>query len=640
MTIQTLVYSMTAIEIERKKYLEAYYDNEADANRQMSFANAAAAIYMLVIWIFYLTGFFKTHSNITVILINIFFPIGILVLFSPLLYALKFKKQLRRPNYKYFVLYSFVFVIAVLNVILPKHSAIAWALCIFMTNHYYNPKVGLVVFISVAIASLFAMFGGMFVGEFDANLLFGNEIMGTINTQEIFANGPSARFEMLKKLYDMGNGFFDLDYNRFLGSVVFYYFPRLVILVLVYLVSRALNKRTYHLLMNEINVNSEQQKTKTELEVAKEIQLATLPNEISTSRDIEIVAELKAAKEVGGDFYDYFKIDDDHTAIVVGDISGKGIPAAMFMMKTITCFKNLVAPNKTPAQILKEVNATLFDNNRSQMFVTCFLAIINEKTGELKFANAGHNPPIIGSNEKFRYLKCNPGFILGGLKDAFVVDEKIMLQPGESITIYTDGITEARNAQGGFYGEDRFLKFMNSREFTCVVEIHHALKDDLAKFTDNFEQSDDITVMTMQYSGDESFYLEKSFDGKMENISGGLEVIEKFCDEHGMDIGFKNNLLVVADELYSNIVKYGYENKGGEVFTRLLYNKNKNEFVLTVIDRAPAFNQLEINNSPLDGDAKDHAIGGLGILIVKNIMSNCAYDRINGKNILVLKKKF
>ena len=627
-------------DLERQKYLEAYYDNEADANKQMSLANAAAAIYMLVIWIFYLTGFFKTHSDVTVILINVFFPIGILVLLSPLLYAFKFKKQLRKPNYKYFVLYSFVFVIAVLNVILPKHSAIAWALCILMTNHYYNPKVGLVVFIAVIVASFGAMFGGMFVGEFDANLLFGNEIMENINTQEIYANGPAGRMEMLNKLYAMGNGFFDLDYNRYLGSVVFYFLPRAVILALVFLVSRALNKRTYKLLVSEIHVNSEQAKTKTELEVAKEIQLATLPSEIASSKDVEIVAELRAAKEVGGDFYDYFKIDDDHTAIVIGDISGKGVPAAMFMMKTITCFKNFVAPNKKPSQILKEVNATLFDNNYMNMFVTCFLAILNKKTGELEFANAGHNPPIIGSNFKYRYLKCNPGFVLGGLKDAFVVDEKITLAHGESITLYTDGVTEARNEKGDFYGEERFLNFFNSRDFTCLVEIHHAIKDDIAKFTDNFEQSDDITVISMKYQGDDCIFIEKSFDAKIANVPDALKFIEQFCDEQKVIADFKNNLLVVADELYSNIVKHGYNNKGGEVFTRLLFNKDKNEFVMTVIDRAPAFNQLEVNNSPVEGDANKAQVGGLGILIVKKIMSQYAYDRINNKNILVLRKRF
>ena len=629
---------MTQVDIDRRNYQKAYYANEADANKRMSFANALASIYMVVIWILYLTDIFKINSTITRIVVNVAFPIGILALLTPLLFAFVFKEQLKNPKYKYFVLITFVVVIAGLNIILPKHSAIAWALCIMMCNHYYNPKVGLRIFIIVLIASLGCMFASMLVGEFDANLLLGNDVLEKApelyaEGQVLYANGPQARIELLNRLLKLG-------YNRYLDSLMFYYFPRAVILSLLYYVSHALNKRTYKLLMSEINVNSEQQKTKTELEVAKEIQLATLPSEIATSKDIEIVAELRAAKEVGGDFYDYFKIDDDHTAIVVGDISGKGIPAAMFMMKTITCFKNLVAPNKTPGQILREVNATLFDNNRSQMFVTCFLAILNEKTGELAFANAGHNPPIVGNNKNFRYLKCNPGFVLGGLKDAFVVDEKITLNHGDSITVYTDGITEARNAQGGFYGEQRFLDFMNSRDFTCVVEIHHALKDDLAKFTDNFEQSDDITVMTLQYRGDECFYIEKRFDAKIENIQSGLDFVEEFCDQHQINPEFKNNLLVVADELYSNIVKYGYKNSGGEVFTRLLFNKDKNEFVLTVIDRAPAFNQLEINNSPLDADDKDRPVGGLGILIVKKIMSQYAYDRINNKNILVLRKRF
>ena len=625
---------------DRERYLEAYYDNEADANKQMSIANAAAAIYMLVIWIFYLTGFFKTHSDVTIVLINIAFPIGILMLLSPLLYAFKFKHFLRRPNYKYFVLYSFVFVIMVLNVILPKHSAIAWALCILMTNHYYNPKVGTMVFISVLIASLFAMYGGMFVGEFDANLLFGNDAMEKINTQEIFANGPAGRLEMLKKLYSMGNGFFDLDYNRFLGSVVFYFFPRGVILLLVFFVSLALNKRTYQLLISEIHVNSEQQKSKTELEVAKEIQLNTLPSETLTSKDIEIVAELRAAKEVGGDFYDYFQIDDDHIAVVIGDISGKGVPAAMFMMKTITCFKNLVALNKTPAQILKEVNVTLYDNNHSQMFVTCFLAILNKRTGELAFANAGHNPPVIGKNGSFRYLQCKAGFVLGGLKDAFVIDEKVTLGPGESITLYTDGVTEARNKEGEFYGEERLINLMNSKEYNCLVEIHHSVKDDMAKFVNGAEQSDDITLLSLQYRGDECFYEEKVFEGKMENVQVGLDFVETFCDAQQINMEFKNSLMVVADELYSNIVKYGYKENGGDVFTRLFYNKDKREFVLTVIDKAPAFNQLDIDNAPIEGDVKDRPVGGLGILIVKKIMTEYAYDRINNKNILVLKKKF
>ena len=620
-------------EQERNKYLEAYYDNEADANKHMSFANAAAGIYMLVIWIFYLTGFFKITSDVTRVLVNIFFPVSILILLTPLLYVYVFKDKIRKPRYKLFVLFSFVLVITALNTILPKHTVAAWALCIIMTNHYYNPKVGLAVFISVIVGSALAMYGSMFVGEFDANLLYGNEVLEQGLSSDLYADGPVGRYELLHKLIELG-------FNRYLECIYFYFLPRAFVLFLVFFVSNALNKRTYQLLVNEIHVNSEQEKTKTELEVAKEIQLATLPNEIATSKDVEIVAELRAAKEVGGDFYDYFKIDEDHTAIVIGDISGKGVPAALFMMKTITCFKNFMGPNKSPSQILKEVNAALYDNNFQNMFVTCFLAILNKKTGELEFANAGHNPPIIGKNQNYRYLKCQTGFVLGGLEDALVTDEKITLDHGESITLYTDGITEARNEQGAFYGEDKFLSFLNSRDFTCLVEMHHALKDDMEKFTGEADQSDDITILSMMYRGDECYYVENRFDAKLENVQAGLDFVEKFCDQYNIEKGFKNNLLVVADELYSNIVKYGYENKGGEVFTRLLFNKDKNEFAITIIDKAPAFNPLEVNNSPLEGDVSDKPVGGLGILIVKKIMTVCAYDRINKKNILVLRKKF
>jgi sigma-B regulation protein RsbU (phosphoserine phosphatase) len=216
----------------------------------------------------------------------------------------------------------------------------------------------------------------------------------------------------------------------------------------------------------------------------------------------------------------------------------------------------------------------------------------------------------------------------------------VTLGPGESITLYTDGVTEARNKAGDFYGEERLINLMNGKDYNCLVEIHHSIKDDMAKFVDGADQSDDITLLTLQYKGDECFYEEKFFEGKMENVQTGLEFVESFCDAQGINMEFKNSLMVVADEIYSNIVKYGYKQSGGDVFTRLFYNKDKQEFVMTIIDKAPAFNQLDINNAPIEGDVSDRPVGGLGILIVKKIMTEYAYDRINNKNILVLKKKF
>ena len=289
---------------------------------------------------------------------------------------------------------------------------------------------------------------------------------------------------------------------------------------------------------------------------------------------------------------------------------------------------------------MKEVNAAIYDGNKSQMFVTCFFAILNIKTGVLKYSNAGHNPPVVGSNGNYRYLKCKAGFILGGYSLCFCQDEETVLQKGESITLYTDGITEARDNAGGLYGEDRLISIMNARQYYSVIEMHHSIKDDVAKFVNGAVQSDDMTMLTLLYHGDRCEISEKVFDCRMENLPDMLAMLRTFCEEQSLDNDFKRNLLIVGDELFSNIIKHGYKGEGGPMTVRLLFNLDKKEFVMSIIDKAPEFNQLEVNNGPVHGNAKDVPIGGLGILIVKQIMTECAYDRINKKNILVLRKNF
>ena len=622
---------------EENKYLVEYYKNEHDANKKIALALAFTAALLLVLWILYLIpGVFRlteATKRVTVIA----YPIFIVILLTPQIWVRR--EQGKKPGFKYFLLVTLLMVISLLNVLSPKHAIMGWAIAIVVSNHYYNPKVGKIVFAITLAMMLICIYLGMLFGEFDPNLLMGelddkNGIIHSyLDPTLSFNDNPEGRLEYLRFLMTTGR-------NRFLTASLYYYFPRAIIVIIIFFSSNQLNKRTNNLFINEIRVNSEQEKMNTELEIAKEIQLATLPSNVITSEDVEIIGELKAAKEVGGDFYDYFRVGDEHIAILIGDVSGKGIPAAMFMMKTITCFKNFTRADKSPAEILKEVNASIFDTNNSQMFVTCFLAILNKKTGVLKYANAGHNPPIVGSNKNFRYLKCNNGFVLGGLKDAFVVDEEITLQPGECLTLYTDGITEARNIDGDFYGEERLIQTFNRVDYTCLVELHHTIKDDVATFVGDAPQSDDITFITLKFHGDHYSYEEKLFDATIENVSSMLSFVKEFCDEHKFQDSFSSNLQVVSDELFSNIVKYGYENKGGELFVRLLFNEDKKEFVLTVIDKAPAFNQLEVHNHEVNGDASHQKIGGLGILIVKKIMSEYAYDRINCKNILVLRKKF
>ena len=616
------------MEIKDLDYKKAYIENEADANRQMSFVNATAGALAIVIWLLYVFKIFTIpdHFYLTVC---IMFPLIAVLMFIPLFFVKT--KLIRKRGYKYFILFSLLIVVIALNITIPKHSLLFWPFAILIANHYYNPTIGRVIFGVSLVSMLLCLYLGMFFGEFDENLFGGGVILddGTIGTVETFEE----RRELLRQLMLSGN-------NRYLKVLLFYFFPRASVLALFFLVSNLLNRRTYKLLDKEITIHDEQQKSKTELNVAKEIQMNTLPEGIVDTKEVEIVGELKAAKEVGGDLYDYIDIDEHHVAALIGDVSGKGVPAAMFMMKTITSFRDFAAPNKTPSQILKLVNNSIFNGNKKTMFVTCFLAILDKRNGKVVYANAGHNPPVIGSNGNFHYLKANPGLFLGCFKDCLLKDEEITLKPGESITLYTDGITEARNEEGKFFGEEKLLEVFNKHDYNCTIELHHSIKDEIASFVKDAPQSDDITFVTMKYQGGQYSYKEKEFEAKKENVQDVLNFINEFGEEHKFPEDFVSKLIIVGDELVSNIINHGYGNNGGIIFIRLLFNDDKNEFVLTVIDEAKAFNQLEVNNPEVGSDAKNQTVGGLGLIIVKKIMSEYAYDRINGKNILVLKKSF
>lgn len=610
-----------------KEYQQAYYANEADANKCMSYVNSAAGVLAMVMWVLYLVGVFTIPGQFYLAVL-IMFPAIAIVMLIPLFFVRT--SLIWKPGYKYFILFSLLLAIMALNIALPKHSLLFWPFAVLIASHYYNPTIGRVVFGVSIVAMLFCLYAGMFFGEFDENLFGGGVVKpdGSVGTVDTFQE----RVELLNTLRANGN-------NRYIKVLTYYFFPRAMIIALFFMVSNLLNRRTYKLLDSEIRIHDEQEKSKTELGVAKEIQLNTLPEEFADTDEVEIVGELKAAKEVGGDLYDYLAIDENHIAVLIGDVSGKGVPAAMFMMKTLTSFRDFATPNKTPSQILKEVNASIFKGNKNSMFVTCFLAILDKRDGKVVFANAGHNPPVIGSARQYQYLKCNPGFLLGCFEETFLKDEEIVLKPGESMTFYTDGITEARNASGGFFGEERLLELFNKRDYTCTLELHHTIKEEIAGFAKEAPQSDDITFVTLKYMGGNYSYKEKRFAAKEDNVPEMLSFIGAFSDEHGIQDGFKSQLLIVGDELFSNIIAHGYENQGGDIFVRLLYNVDTKEFAMTIIDSAKAFNQLDVDKPTYD-EGKGLEEGGLGLAIVKTIMDEYAYDRINNKNILVLKKRF
>lgn len=607
------------------EYYEIYLKNEYDANKQMSYACAFGGFLLFIMWIGVLFGLFVTTQRMHLVL-SIAMPIAIFVLFSPLFYIKT--ERIKKPRFKNFVLYSFMFVVAFINVLLPKHGIIGWALCIVLTNHYYNPKLCKRIYFITITSMLICIYLGMFLGEYDPGLL-GNGVVVDGNIVE--PDTPYDRYIMMKDLMSIG-------INRYLRVFMFYYLSRLAFISILFFISNSLNKRTYTLFMDEIKVNSKQERLNTELNVARNIQMSTLPEDFVATEDVEILADLKPAKEVGGDFYYYFNVDESHIAYLVGDVSGKGIPSAMFMMRAITSFRDCIKIDKTPSQILKEVNKLLHVGNDDSMFITCFFAILNTKNGNVIYSNAGHTPPIVGKNSCYSYLKCNPGFLLGCTDDLPVIDETVKLNKNDSMILYTDGITEAKNDGGELYGGKRLLDFYNSKEFSCPLEQHLDLMDSIEKFSNGTEQSDDITLLTLKYQGNKMYIKEKTLNSTKESVQKSIELVNEYCDVIKADDKLKNDFSIVIDELVSNIVKYSYDNAIGTLYLRLLYDYDTRDVVFTIIDKGKEFNPTVNVGKELNTDVNKNKVGGLGILIVKNIMDSVVYDRKNGKNILTLKK--
>ena len=249
---------------------------------------------------------------------------------------------------------------------------------------------------------------------------------------------------------------------------------------------------------------AEKERLGAELNVARQIQAEMLPRVFPPYKnhpELELYANMTPAKEVGGDFYDFYLIDDDHFAMVVGDVSGKGVPAALFMVITKTLLKEASEHSILPSEIFERVNSILCEGNESGLFVTCWMGILTLSTGELNFANAGHTAPIIKTQGQINYLSSKPNLMLAAMDGIPYTNHTVKMERGDRLFIYTDGITEATNEYDELYGEDRLLHVMksvqdkgkNSRDILDII------RNDLDDFVLDAPQFDDITMLAMSY---------------------------------------------------------------------------------------------------------------------------------------------
>lgn len=255
-------------------------------------------------------------------------------------------------------------------------------------------------------------------------------------------------------------------------------------------------------------ITAEKERIGAELNVATQIQADMLPSifpPFPDRKEFDIFASMTPAKEVGGDFYDFFMIDDDNVGIVMADVSGKGVPAALFMVITKTLIKNRAQMSDlgelSPASILEAVNNQLCENNKAEMFVTVWLGIMNIKTGQIKAANAGHEFPAVKTNGKYELLKDKHGFVLAGMENLKYKDYEIQLKKGDSLFVYTDGVPEATNENNELLGLDRMINALNINPNGNCEEVLTNVRSVVDNFVNDAPQFDDLTMLCLEYYG-------------------------------------------------------------------------------------------------------------------------------------------
>lgn len=395
---------------------------------------------------------------------------------------------------------------------------------------------------------------------------------------------------------------------------------------------------------NLTSVIAEKERIGTELALATRIQADMLPNVFPPypeRKEFDIFASMNPAKEVGGDFYDFFLVDDAHLALVMADVSGKGVPAALFMMVSKILVQNAVLNGKSPKEALEYVNDQICANNQEEMFVTVWLGILNLQTGLLRAANAGHEFPIIMQpGGDFEVLKDKHGFVVGGMPGVSYKEYEVKLQPGAKIFVYTDGVVEATNASDELFGMDRTLEAVRSAEGSNPQNILHSVNDAVEGFVLDAPQFDDLTMLCLHYIGGAKKQVKSiTVDAKIENIEKVTDFINEELEAHDCSMKSQMQIDVAVDELFGNIAQYAYDGLEGEATVEVDVDDDKREVAITFIDRGTPYNPLEKADPDTTLSAEEREIGGLGIFLVKKTMDEVTYSFENQENHLTIRKK-
>ncbi|MCY3982341.1 MAG: SpoIIE family protein phosphatase [Roseovarius sp.] len=376
-----------------------------------------------------------------------------------------------------------------------------------------------------------------------------------------------------------------------------------------------------------------------ELNVANRMQKSILPTNFPSADDYHVFAKMEPARDVGGDFYDVVNLPDGRIVLTVADVSGKGVPAALFMMCTRTCLRTALKVNTDPVEIMRQVNNVLCENNDEAMFVTIFLSIYDPSTRMLEFVNGGHNPPIrIGNDNVSDKLSEIQGVALGVAPDMEYTKEAVELSGGETVLFYTDGVNEAENNAAEQFGMNRLETLFAEKPTKDAREITENIFKAINSFADGAPQFDDITCLTLCCMGKSEMTMPLSLNmEKIEDLHDICDSIEAFSEKEDWDARFTFQIQLIIEELAKNALDHG--NSSGGV--KIGMTSEDNRVLIEYSDAGNPFNPFDDGDAPdpdTDSNIEDRNIGGLGVHLVKTLIDEAKYKRMEGRNHLTMIK--
>ena len=415
------------------------------------------------------------------------------------------------------------------------------------------------------------------------------------------------------------------------------------------------------------NVTAERQRTATELDVARQIQMSAVPHDFDSLTErfaLDIAGFMRPAREVGGDFYDVFEVGERGVAFVIGDVSGKGVPAALFMMRAQSLLRQYLLETDDLGTAFTLANRQLCERNDAMLFVTAFACVVDTATGEVRFANAGHNPPVLKQNGKLSFLKCRPGLVLGAMDVVKYREGRFACSPSDGLLLYTDGVSEAANAAEELYGEERLLETLaridasggegapvgsdvqasdvaaaaSAAAASSAQTAVNYLVTSVDAFAGEAPQADDITMLAFRWNLPVARLTLPADDAELDSLFAFLEPI---CEGEGRTPKMMAQMMLVCEEVFVNICHYGFPDGQPRlpVDIEAAVDERAGCLHLAFSDQGIAYDPLSHNAKKVD-PTDEQRKGGLGILLMRKYMDDLRYTRADGRNILRMTKRF